>query len=133
MQITEEKSFKVLIVDENIQFRNSLATCLRLQGFSVEFATGGFHLLHILEWHKDFSLIILHEDMFDMPAEEIIMLVRNTKNSTELPLLYISQNKNEEKICDIILNGANEYIFKTANFQSIVEKAKHYFTLLKNS
>lgn len=132
MEAYEEKHFKILIVDENIQFRNTLATRLRLQGFNVEFATGGFHLLHVLEKH-DYCLVIMHEGMLDMSAEEIISLVRTTKNKTDLPILFISQNSNEEEICDMIFSGANEYIVKTANFQPIVERAKKYFTLLKNS
>ena len=133
MQVYEEKSFKILIIDENVQFRNTLATCLRLQGYSVEYASGGFHLLHLLEKHRDHSLLIFHEDMLDMPATEIIMLVRNLKNATELPILFISKNSNEERIREIILSGANEYIVKSPNFQSIVDKAKIYFNLLMNS
>jgi DNA-binding response OmpR family regulator len=133
MQAYEEKYFKILIVDENVQFRNTLASRLRLQGFNVEFATGGFHLLHILEKHRDCSLVIMHEDMLDMSAVEIISLVRTTKNKTDLPILFISHDHKEEEICEMILSGANEYIVKSENFQPIVDRAKKYFTLLKNS
>lgn len=133
MQVYEEKYFKIIIVDENVQFRNTLASRLRLLGFHVEFATGGFHLLHVLEKHWDFSLVIIHENMEDMPAEEMISLVRTHKNKTELPILFISPNNNEEEICEMIFNGANEYIVKSSNFQPIVDRAQKYFMQLKNS
>jgi DNA-binding response OmpR family regulator len=133
MQAYEEKYFKIIIVDENVQYRNTLASRLRLQGFSVEFASGGFHLLHVLEKHWDFNLIILHENMSDMGAEEMISLVRNTKNKVELPILFISEVDSEEEICEMIFNGANEYVVKNQNIQPIVDRAKKYFTLLKNS
>jgi response regulator RpfG family c-di-GMP phosphodiesterase len=133
MHAYEEKDFKILIVDENVQFRNTLASCLRLQGYNVEFATGGFHLLHVLETYKDYCLLIMHEDMLDMSAEEIILLIRTNKTKKDLPILFISQNKDNEEICEMIFKGANEFIFKTANFQPIIERAKKYFTLLKNS
>lgn len=129
----EEIDFKILIVDEGQSFRNTLASKLRMQGYSVEFASGGFHLLHILEKNRDCNLILFHEDMLDMPAEEMISLIRIHKNKTELPILFISENSNEDDICHMILTGANEYIVKTPNFQPIVDRARKYFTLLKNS
>ena len=124
MTALEEKHFKILIVDENVQFRNNLASRLRIQGFTVEFATGGFHLFHLLERFRDWNLIIFHEDMLDMPAEEMILLIRNSKDKNELPILFISKNNNEKEICDMIFNGANEYVIKSANFQPIVERAQ---------
>lgn len=129
----EEKYFKIILVDENVQFRNVLASRLRMMGFHVEFASGGFHLLHTLEKHWDFNLIIMHENMDDMPAEEMIQLVRIHKTKTELPILFISANASEEEICEMVLNGANEFIVQPKNPQPIVDRARKYFTLLKNS
>ena len=129
----EEKHFKILIADENIQFRNTLASRLRLQGFTVELATGGFHILHMLERSRDYSMLIFHEDMHDMPSAEVVMLIRTTKNKTELPIVFISQDSSEDEICEIILNGANEYVVKSSNFQPVVDRAIKYFNLVKNS
>ena len=133
MYVSEEKNFKIILVDENTQYRNTLASRLRLQGFHVELVAGGFQLLHILEKHWDYNLVILHENMTDMSAEEMISLIRTQKSKGELPILFISKNENEEDICDMIFNGVNEYIVKSANFQPIVDRAQKYFTLLKNS
>lgn len=133
MHPLEEKDFKILIVDENVTFRNTLASRLRLVGYNVEFATGGFHLLHVLERNRDYGLLIFHEHMLDMPAEEMISLVRTQKNKSDLPILFISENSSEAEICDMVLTGANEYIVKTANFKPIIDRAQKYFTLLKNS
>lgn len=133
MPTYEEKDFKIIIVDENVQFRNTLASRLRMQGFHVEFASGGFHLMHTLEKHWDFNLIIIHENMDDMPAEEMIQLVRIHKTKTELPILFISASSSEEEICEMVLTGANEYIVKPKNPQPIIDRAQKYFILLKNS
>lgn len=133
MASDQEKNFRILIADENIQFRNTLASKLRIEGFPVEFSNGGFHLLHILERHWNFNLVIFHEDMSDMPAFEIISLIRESKPKAELPILFISQKTDEEEICEMIFNGANEYVVQSSNFQPIVDHARKYFTLLKNS
>ena len=123
----KEKFFKILIVGENVQFRNHLATSLRLQNFNVDFATGGFHLMHKLEKDLDYSLLILHEDMNDMPAEEIISLVRINYKKLKLPILFISNTIDENAVLDMIKAGANEFILKTDNILPIIEKAQKYF------
>lgn len=133
MAALDEINYRILIADENIQFRNTLASRLRLEGFSVEFSDGGFHLLHTLDNNWDFNLVIFHEDMSDMSAYEIISLIRTSKSKAELPILFISQQTAEDKIGEMIFCGANEYIVKSSNFQPIIERARKYFTLLKNS
>lgn len=132
MTIIKGPTFKVLIVSENINFRNILAGKLRMQeGFDVELADGGFHLLHLLERHRDINLVIFNEDMNDMSASEIISLIRLNKNKTELPILFISKNNNEEDICDLIFTGANDYIVQTANYMPIIERAQKYLQQMK--
>lgn len=133
MHAVDEIQFKILIADENVIFRNNLASRLRLQGFTVEFVSSGFHLLHTLEQMKEYGLVIIDEDMLDMSAQEMISLVRLNKKKSELPILFISPNKNEHEIAEMISSGANDYIIKSSNIQPILEKTRKYFTLLKNS
>jgi DNA-binding response OmpR family regulator len=133
MQAKEDKDFKILIVDENAQFKSAVAAGLKLLGFSTEFATGGFHLLHLLEQANDYALIIMHEDMKDMPAEESISLIRTTHKKAALPIIFISKIDNEENTCDMILNGANEYLVKSDSIQPIIDRAKKYLSLWKNN
>ena len=131
MQQVDENSCKILIAAENIKYRDILATRLRMQGFAVEFASGGFHLLHVLERRHDFRLIILHENMHDMSAFEIISLIRTKNAKAELPVLFISAKGSEEEIRDMIFIGANEYILKSPNLQPIVDRATKYANMLK--
>ena len=126
-----DKNFKIFILSENANFRNSLATRLRLEGFFVELATGGFHLLHVLEIHKNIDMIICNEDMHDMSAHETISLIRQIRAKNDLPVLFISKTGNEDDIYDLILTGANEYIVQTPNLQSIIERANKYFSQKK--
>lgn len=133
MTTFDESNFKILISDENVVYRNTLAARLRLQGFNVEIIEGGFHLLHLLETTTDCSLVIMHDDMQDMPAIEIISLIRNIRDKVSLPILFISEDNNKETIFTISSLGANEFIFKSPNMQPIVERVNKYYNLLKNS
>lgn len=133
MNVFKEKNFKILLIDENVQFRNTLASRLRMTGFHVEFASGGFHLVYLLEKNGDYNLIIIHENMGDMSAEEMVQLVRLHKTKTELPILFISAKSNEEEIFEMVLMGANEFIVTPKTPQPIIERAQKYFGLIKNS
>ncbi len=117
------------MVDGNITYRNNLASKLRIDGYAVEFANGGFHLLHTLEVEKNFNLIIVHENMSDMSAMEMILLIRTTKEKNELPIFFISNRGNEQEIEEMISNGANEYFVKGVNFQPVTDRVAKYFPL----
>lgn len=131
--IKKDFTFKILILSENVSFRNILASKLRLDGFDVEFISGGFHLLSYLEKNHDVDLIICNEAMPDMSAEEIISMVRISKTKSEMPILYISKSDSEDEIYEIILQGANEYIVQSPNFNPILERAHKYMTISKQN
>ena len=129
--IIKHDNFKILIASETINFRNILAGKLRLESFEVEFATGGFHMLHILEKFSDYKMVIINEDMHDMSAQEMIGLIRLAKSKQELPILFISKSNSEEDICELVFTGANEYIVQSPNFNPILERAHKYLQILK--
>ena len=134
MQNKESKYLKILIADENVQHRNTLASRLRLIGIHVEIASGGFHLLNILENANDFvPFIIMHEDLSDMSALECILLTRTNYDPEKLPILFISRDNSKEKIDEIISNGANEYFVESTILQPIVESIKKFTTQMKLS
>ena len=133
MTIIKDYTFKILILSENVNFRNILASKLRLDNFEVEFISGGFHLLNYLETNQDMNMIICNEDMPDMSAMEIISMVRQDKTKSEMPIVFISKNDNEEEICDMIFNGANDYIVQTDNFRPIQERAHKYMQIIKQN
>lgn len=125
-------SFKIIIAAEAINFRNILAGKLRVDNFEVEFVTGGFHMLHLIEHtEENINMIIINEDMHDMSAQEMISLVRLSKSKTELPILFISRSSAEADICELVFTGANEYVVQTDNFNPILERAHKYLHILK--
>lgn len=132
MSIIKTGAFKIIIATETITFRNNLASKLRLDNFEVEFAIGGFHLLHLLENSKEqLNMVIINEDMHDMSAQEMIGLVRLARSKSELPILFISKNSDEAEIREMVFTGANEYVVQTANFNPILERAHKYLHIFK--
>lgn len=129
--IIKHQNFKILIASEAINFRNILASKLRMESFEVELATGGFHLLYILERFSDINMVIINENMHDMSADELVGLIRLARSKKELPILFISKKNDDEAIYELISRGANEYIVQSANFYPILERAHKYLQNFK--
>lgn len=127
----KENEYKIFILTENTQYRNVLASKLRMEGFNVEFASGGFHMLFILERFRDINMIICHESMNDMSAEELIAMARLNRPKSEMPIIYISNENDEEAVCDIILTGANEFILQSNNMLPAIERVRKHHNTFK--
>ena len=133
MSIIKTESFKILLASENLTFRNNLGSKLRVEGFDAEIVDGGFHLLHLIERNRDYQMIIINEDMKDMSGHEIIQLIRVIKNKTELPILFISKNDNDEEICHMVFSGANEYIIQSPTYKQIIDSVHRYFSQYRSN
>jgi DNA-binding response OmpR family regulator len=131
MAIKTRSNFNIVIVSENTNFRNVLSSKFRMENFDVEIATGGFHLLHLLEKEKGVNLIIFNGDMPDMTAFESITLIRDTKSKLELPILFIVKNIKEVDIAELISKGIIDFHPQTTDFNPIIERAQKYFHQMK--
>ena len=90
----------ILLVDSDGRNRNNLSSRLRMQNFSVEIATGGFHSLHILEQEENpaeiYTVILLIEDSEDMSGHEIASHV-NALFKKRPPIIYVHKKKFSEQ------------------------------------
>jgi response regulator RpfG family c-di-GMP phosphodiesterase len=133
MNQISKKSNIVLIVDQNVQRRSNVATKVRLMGFSTEVSDSGFQVVHLIEQAletqtKAYSGLIIVEDSEDMPAREVLLLVRNLhKNKDQFPILFLSRNHDPDEILQTIKEGANEYIIDLDNQAKILDKVKKHF------
>jgi len=124
-----KKEIQVLLVDGNLQRRNTLSSRLRVSGFVVEAATGGFHALNLNE-NKTYNGILVVEDSDDMPGREIIGLMRQQHPDKEkLPILYLGTKGQPEEILDMMNLGANEFVVYSGNFQVLLDKLKLYLKM----
>lgn len=129
-----EQDFNIVIVDENTTFRNQLASRLRLIGYYVEFATGGFHLLNMLEKeNKIYHMVIMHNNMHDMSALEMTGLVRSFKSKNEMHILYLSRSVSEEDLKELIQFGISDFFQKPHEQHKVTEKVQKFFQLRKGS
>lgn len=84
----------ILIIDEHTGRKTTLSSRLRMQGFTIDVATGGFHGLHLAEKNQ-YNLVMIIDDMEDMPAYETLGLLRHHHDSASLPVIVLRSQGHE--------------------------------------
>ena len=131
MAVKTSTNFNIIIASETPNFRNVLSSKFRMENFDVELATGGFHLLHLLEKEKPVNMIVINCDMPDMSAYEIISMIRESKAKTELPIIYIANSIPTNEIGELISNGLIDFLPHTDNFHPVISEAQKIFQQIK--
>lgn len=114
----------ILLIDGNETRKKQMSSRLRMQNFSVDLAQNGFHSIHMVE-KQPYQLIIIHgNDLDDMPAEEVIGLVRNIHPRDELPILAILSEPDDDYAVILAESGVNEILTDNGNFNTILAEIK---------
>tara|TARA_R110000868_G_scaffold117600_6_gene312256 strand:- start:2336 stop:2722 length:387 start_codon:yes stop_codon:yes gene_type:complete len=88
------KRQSILIIDDNQQRKMALSSRLRMQGYTIDIATGGFHSIHLIE-KNHYNLVLIIDDMEDMAAHETIGLIRACKSSSATPVIVLRSSGQE--------------------------------------
>lgn len=116
----------ILLIDGDTNRKNNFASRLRVQGFDVELANGGFHSVHLCE-KISYSSVIIIGNSHDMSGLEILNLLRTYKPKEELPIIFINKTNNQDDVLAAFDFGANDYIvYSPQCFSSVVEKLKKF-------
>src|SRR5690606_20297537 len=101
-----------------------------MQGFTIDVARGGFHAVHLAEKNR-YNLVMMIDDMEDMPAQEALSLIRHSHDSASLPVLVMRSNgkeldQSEEEY--FREEQVNEILPWQDEFNSILRRIHHHLT-----
>jgi len=111
-RLQKNSTHKVLIVDDSIVFRKQMQSMLSNLFFKVISVAHGEEALNILERETGVSLVITDYHMPVMDGLELTYEIRKTYTKSELSILALSSDKNEEITALFLKQGANDYIKK---------------------
>ena len=101
---------KLLIVDHKAQRRDILASRFRSQQqYEVEIASGGFQALSFAE-KTVFYAIIITGNQYDMPARELIGMLRSLYSKKEVLVIYCDKQKHPDEILELFGLGLSEFV-----------------------
>ena len=122
---------RILVVDDNELFRDSIVETLRRQFYETEAAKDGPSAIEIIE-QRHFDLVISDMKMPGMSGIELLEQIKSI--NPEIPFLIITAYGAIETAVDAMKKGAYDFIQKSDNLISelelTVERALQYQSLV---
>ncbi|MFH0877725.1 MAG: response regulator [Candidatus Omnitrophota bacterium] len=113
----------ILIIDDEIDFLNSLAFWFKSHGYTVDTAESGAQGLEILKT-KTPNIILLDIMMPDMDGLDTLKGIKQIK--AEVPVVLMTAFATEDRRLEAYKLGANAFLDKTVDFY----KAEHLINSL---
>ncbi|MCD4667989.1 MAG: response regulator, partial [Sulfurimonas sp.] len=111
-RLQKNQKHKVLVVDDSMVFRKQMKEMLDNLFFKVITVAHGEEALGMLEVHPDISLVITDYHMPVMDGLELTHEIRKVHKKSELSLIALSSNEEDEINAMFLKHGANDYIKK---------------------
>lgn len=117
---------KALLVDDDEELVEMLRDSLEADGrFEVRIANNGFDAgMMVKEYHPD--IIVLDVMLPDINGREVCQRVRSDSAMDDVKIICISGMVEQDKIADLKAAGANEFLQKPFDIETLVERmCKH--------
>jgi two-component system, chemotaxis family, chemotaxis protein CheY len=114
----------ILIVDDSKTVRNLVAFVLKKEGYRVTAAADGLDGLEKLYADSSVDLIISDVNMPGMDGFTFLRILREQEEYRNLPVIILSTESRDEDIRQGMRLGANLYLVKPANPDSLAKNVK---------
>jgi len=116
--------FTALLVDENSQARENLASTLRRNGFQTLQAKSGSHALSMIET-EEFNVIVMENNMHEMSGVEVLGMIRISHPEDKLPVMILLEEGDKETAQEAMVNGVNACYYRpVSDIKGFVEQVK---------
>jgi CheY-like chemotaxis protein len=126
---------KILLVDDELNLRETISELLRYQNYDVKTANNGQEALDILEyWQPD--LILCDIMMPVMDGNALHEIIKDIPSLNTIPFIFLTAKKENDLMRKCMLEGADDYVakpFKIKELTSIIESKLERFEKIKNS
>ena len=117
-----KKNTKIMIVEDDTDINNILATALKREGYEVLQAYSGTESKLILELNgQDISLMLLDLMLPGISGEEVLSYVRD---NVDIPVIVISAKDSIDSKLTLLTSGADDYIIKPFDIKEVVARVQ---------
>lgn len=103
----------ILVVEEDLRFRERLAQGLKHERFVVTTAACGTEALGLLNSQRQFDLVIITLELHDLDGLRVISAMRRNPKLRELPAILIAEHADAETIRGAARLGIRDYLLKS--------------------
>jgi len=113
---------RLLLVDDEFDFLNSVTASLNRRGFQVTAVSNGMEALRLME-EQDFDAAVLDVKMPGIDGVELLGKIREI--DAEMPVLMLTGHGNIPDAFESTKSGAMDYLSKPYDIDSLAEKVKN--------
>jgi DNA-binding response OmpR family regulator len=112
---------KALLVDDDLELVELIRDHLEADGrFEVRVANNGFEAgMMVKEYHPD--VVVLDVMLPDINGREVCQRIRGDESLSDVRVVCISGMVEEDKISDLMAAGANEFLQKPFELDTLVD------------
>lgn len=110
---------KILIVDDEERFRNTMSKLLQIEGFETKTAGSGSDALQELQTSQ-YDIVILDVRMPEMTGPQV--LARIKKINSEIEVIIMTGYASVDTAKEIMSLGAYDYLLKPYDTNELLEK-----------
>lgn len=118
-----QHSSRLLVVDDDLASRKSLAARLEKRGYAVDAAEGASAALEKI-LREQYDLVLLDQRMPDMSGLDLLRLLRATYSETDLPVIMVTGADDHPTIVQALHEGANDYVIKPVTGPEIAARVQ---------
>ncbi len=127
--LPDNRSFRILAVDDEVANRRILANLLQVNNYEVVLASNGLEALEIVE-REPFDLVLLDVMMPRMTGFEVCKRLRARYSLQELPIIFLTAKNQGADLVTAFSLGANDYLAKPFSRDMLLSRVKPHLELL---
>jgi phosphoserine phosphatase RsbU/P len=128
---TENKDYKILIVDDNMENLRVLGNILFVEEYKISYTSRGAEAIEMAQ-SNDFDLILLDVMMPNMNGFEVCENLRNDPRSKEIPIIFLTAKTDTDSIIKGFNLGAQDYVTKPFNTEELLARVRLHIELKVN-
>jgi len=125
----EQRSSRILVVDDDYTIRKKLETILIKNGFIVKTVESGSEALDTLTNDSGFDLILLDVTMRGISGFETALNIKRNNSDYSIPIIFITGNVNQDDKKKGFEAGGVDYITKPFDNNEVLMRVKLHLEL----
>ena len=121
----EKRKKTILIVDDDITYMRTVYEWLK-DSYHVGMASNGVQAFSYLAKNKA-DLILLDYDMPIANGPQVLSMLKNESETGNIPVMFLTGHGDKESVLSVIGLNPVDYLLKTIDRTSLLEKLKQFF------
>lgn len=131
-----KSTIKILLADDDSLDRELFKDAMKETDFPFELdevVNGKELLAHLKNCQQYPDLIFLDLNMPIMDGRETLAILKKSEKLKVIPVFVLSTSSSQQDICESYLNGANLFLVKPSNYDSLVQTLRNIVQLMETS